>query len=225
MTKYDNVVTLAEIIKVTKATDVDLHYHDLDEGIGAEMLAYNDMGLLICGVVRIVCERPRLAFARALSLYEEPEWYLITDTPNGFTWPNNSQIGRRGFGYVPDENGDLFEIKHFGRVVIGNEVVVREYVTIDRGTIGDTIIGDGCKIDHHCHIAHNCKIGKNNSFANACSIEGSVEIGDNNTFGSNVTVLRKVKIGSGCTIGSGAVVTKDVPDGEVWVGNPARKLR
>lgn len=151
-------------------------------------------------------------------------------------WPGNHihesasisdscRIGLDGFGWVKTEDGKLIKMPHSGNVVIEKDVVVRQFVTIDRAVVGSTVIGEGTKLDHHVHIAHNAKIGKWNTFANGCSIEGSVVIGDNNTFGSHVVVQRKVKIGSRCRFGSGAVVVKDVPDGSIVVGNPGRVIR
>lgn len=160
----------------------------------------------------------RLAYAKSV----EPEWpeHIIDPSAVFFSgWIED------GFGYAREKDGSLYPMPHRGNVVIGKKVVIRKFVTIDRAVNGSTIIGDGTKIDHHCHIAHGVKIGKHNSLANGCSIEGSCEIGDFNTFGSMVVVQTKVKIGSNCIIGSGSVVTKDIPDGEVWVGNPARKLK
>lgn len=151
-------------------------------------------------------------------------------------WPENKYgenvaihgtavIGQPGFGYVRDERNQLVEMPHAGNVVIGNIVTIREFVTVDRAVKGSTIIDHGTKIDHHCHIAHGAKIGRHNTLANGCIIEGSCEIGDYNTFGAGVIVQTKVKIGSGNIIGSGSVITKDIPDNEVWVGNPAKLLR
>lgn len=134
-------------------------------------------------------------------------------------------IGDDGFGFARQEDLKLIAMPHAGGVTIEKNVVIRAFVTIDRGVIRNTFIGEGTRIDHHVHCAHNAYIGKHNTLANGCIIEGSCEIGDFNTFGAGVIVQTKVKIGSHCVIGSGSVVTKDIPDGEVWVGNPARKLR
>jgi UDP-3-O-[3-hydroxymyristoyl] glucosamine N-acyltransferase len=133
-------------------------------------------------------------------------------------------ISEDGFGFARDENKELVTMPHAGRVVIGDDVLIRAFVTVDRGVVGDTVIGNGNRIDHHCHIAHGAKIGNHNTLANGCIIEGSCEVGDYNTFGAGVIVQTKVKIGSHCKFGSGAVVTKDVEDYSVMVGNPARRL-
>lgn len=133
-------------------------------------------------------------------------------------------IGKDGFGWARSHDSTLVKVKHAGNVVIESEAEIRAFVTVDRAVTGSTIIGEGSKIDHHCHIAHNVKLGKWNTIADNTTIEGSCIVGDYNTFGSNVVVQRKVKIGNNCTFGSGAVVTKDVPDNSVMVGNPAKLL-
>lgn len=135
-----------------------------------------------------------------------------------------SMVGSDGFGYVRLEDESLLEMPHAGNVIIEKDVVIRMFVTVDRAVKGSTVIGEGTKVDHHCHLAHGCKIGKHNTFANGCIIEGSCEVGDHNTFGAGVIVQTKVKIGSHCKFGSGAVVVKDVEDNSIMVGNPARRL-
>lgn len=134
-------------------------------------------------------------------------------------------IGMDGFGWVRDGDFKLIPMPHMHGVVIENDVTIRAFVTIDRGVSRDTVIGEGTKIDHHCHIAHGAKIGKHNTLAAGCIIEGSCEIGDFNTFGAGVIVQTKVKVGNNCIFGSGCVVTKDAEDNSVMIGNPARLLR
>lgn len=134
-------------------------------------------------------------------------------------------VGVDGFGAARDTDGTLVKINHRGTVVIGENVVIRSYCTIDRGTVNDTEIGEGTCLDHGVHIAHNVKLGKYNTLAAHCIIEGSCEVGDYNTFGAGVIMQRKTKIGSNCTIGSGSIITKNFGDNCVIVGNPARLLR
>lgn len=164
----------------------------------------------------------RLEFARnSISLKPENE---ISDTAK--ISPRCS-IGRDGFGWARDGEGTLVKIHHRGGVKICDHVEVRDFVTIDRATNEGsfTEIGEGNKIDHHCHIAHNVKIGKWNTLANGCVIEGSCEVGNHNTFGTNVIMQRKTKLGNNNIVGSGAVITKDFGDNLVIIGNPARILR
>lgn len=135
-----------------------------------------------------------------------------------------SKLGNEGFGFEPDENGDLVFFPHFMGVQIGNNVRIGSYVCIDRGNLRNTIIEDGVKIDNLVHIAHNVKIGKNTLVIAGSVICGSVEIGENCFIGANSVIRQHLKIGNNVTVGMGSVVTKDIPDGETWVGNPAKKL-
>lgn len=161
----------------------------------------------------------RLKFARENKHFERQS--IIHDS--AIIHPS-ALVGYDGFGYARDENNELIKIPHAGYVKISSNVEVKAFCTIDRATLLDefTFINTGTKIDHHCHIAHNVKIGMHNTFANGCVIEGSCQVGDYNTFGTNVVVQRKVIIGDNCTFGSGTIVTKDVPDNSVMVGNPSR---
>lgn len=162
----------------------------------------------------------RLAFARS----HKEEW--PDDVIGEYTVILDTVVlGGNGFGWVRQEDGSLIKMPHRGNVVIEDNVLIRDFCTIDRAVNGSTIIGEGTKLDHHVHVAHGAKLGKHNTLANGCIIEGSCEVGDYNTFGAGVIIQTKVKVGSHCIIGSGSVVTKDVEDYSVMVGNPARLLR
>ena len=152
-------------------------------------------------------------------------------TPPKITIGNNTQIcstaklGNDGFGFEPDENGELVFFPHFGNVNIGNNVRIGSYVCIDRGNMHDTIIEDGVKIDNLVHIAHNVYVGENTMIVAGNVVCGSVTIGKNCFIGANSTIRQHLKIGDNVIIGMGSVVTKDIPDGEVWAGNPAKFLK
>lgn len=133
-------------------------------------------------------------------------------------------LGGVGFGFEKDENGDLFRFPQIGRLIIGNNVEIGSNTTIDRGALSDTRIGDFTKINNLCHIAHNNIIGKNVIIAGCVNISGSNIIEDNVLLAPNSSIRGWLKVGEGATIGMGAVVTKNVPKGETWIGNPARKL-
>lgn len=227
--------TLKQIIDTVKP---DWNYpfddRDLFEEIGADKLSFNSGGVVADGV-EIVCERPRLMFARVLRLYPLPflcygdgiaalSDLYAKNGGLGFTHGYSCIIGGPGFGYETDENGMPIRLPHLGNVVIGKNVELGSNVCIDRAVIGSTVIGDNVKIDNLVHIAHGAKIGKNTLIVAGSVIGGSCEIGENCFIGMNASIKNKVKIGNNVTIGAGAVVLKDVPDGETWVGNPARKL-
>ena len=133
-------------------------------------------------------------------------------------------LGGMGFGFEKDENGNLFRFPQIGNLFIGDYVEIGANTCIDRGALSDTVIGDYCKINNLCHIAHNNKIGKNVVITPQVTISGSTVIENEVWIAPNASIRGWLTIGEGATIGMGAVVTKDVPAGETWVGNPARKL-
>lgn len=90
---------------------------------------------------------------------------------------SGSVLGAEGFGYVPDERGQLVEIGQIGGVVLGDDVRIGAASTIDRGAIGDTRIGDGVKIDNQVQIGHNCVIGEHTVICGCVGIVGSTTIG------------------------------------------------
>lgn len=133
-------------------------------------------------------------------------------------------IGKDGFGYAREEDGTLIKMPHRGNVVIEEDVEIGIFTCIDRAVIGSTKIGKGTKIDNLVHIGHGAHIGKHCLIVAGAVIGGSSVIGDRCFIGMGAMIKNKINIGNDVTIGAGAVVLKDVPDGETWVGNPARKL-
>lgn len=133
-------------------------------------------------------------------------------------------IGGEGFGFERDENGNKFRFPQIGRVVIGDDVEIGANTCVDRGALSDTRIGDHSKINNLCHIAHNNVIGCNVTIAGCVNISGSNVIEDNVWIAPQACIRGFLCIGEGSVIGMGAIVTKNVPAGETWVGNPARKI-
>ena len=134
-------------------------------------------------------------------------------------------LGTDGLGCTRDSYGRLSVFPHLGRLIIGNDVIIGANCSIAKGSLSDTIIGEGTKINALCFIAHNCVIGKNVLITGSSMLNGSVRIGDNASIYSHVIVRDQKSVGDWSVIGMGSVVTKDVPPNEVWVGNPARFLR
>jgi UDP-3-O-[3-hydroxymyristoyl] glucosamine N-acyltransferase len=124
-----------------------------------------------------------------------------------------SVIGSAGFGVSRMRDGQLRQFPQIGGVIIEDGVTIKANVCVDRGALGDTVIGEGSRIDNLCHIAHNCKIGRNVSIVASSMIAGSVTIGDNSWIAPNASILNGIKIGKNCVVGMGSVVLSDVPDG------------
>lgn len=133
-----------------------------------------------------------------------------------------SVIGGSGFGYDKSSNENSYQfLPHFGKVIIEDDVDIGSNTCIDRGSLSDTIIRKGVKIDNLVHIAHNVDIGEN-TLVIACSmVAGSVVIGENSWIAPSVSVRNGLKIGKNCTVGFGSVLTSDIDDGATVLGAPA----
>jgi UDP-3-O-[3-hydroxymyristoyl] glucosamine N-acyltransferase len=128
----------------------------------------------------------------------------------------NAVIGGEGFGFIKGKNP-----AHHGRVVIGNDVHIGSCTCIDRGTLGDTIIGDGAMIDNLVHIAHNAVIGKRASVIANAMIAGSCEVGNDAWIAPSASVRNGLPVGANAVVGIGAVVVSQVDPGQTVMGNPA----
>ncbi|MGC6471768.1 MAG: UDP-3-O-(3-hydroxymyristoyl)glucosamine N-acyltransferase [Parvibaculales bacterium] len=135
----------------------------------------------------------------------------------------NTAIGQDGFGFAPEASGHI-KIPQLGRVIIQNDVEIGSGCTIDRGTIPDTVVGEGTKIDNLCQLAHNTTIGRHCFMASQSGMAGSSSIGDYVMIGGKVGIAGHLKVGSQVTIQGGSVVTKDLPDGAHVSGYPARDV-
>ncbi|MDX9694749.1 MAG: DapH/DapD/GlmU-related protein [Bacteroidales bacterium] len=133
-------------------------------------------------------------------------------------------IGTDGLGCERESDGTLVKFPHLGGVIIEDDVEIGASCQIAKGAISNTIIGKGAKINVGCYIAHNVKIGKNVWISAHAKIAGSTLIKDNSTIFIGASIREHSVIGEGAIIGMAAVVTKNVPAGETWIGNPARKL-
>lgn len=135
---------------------------------------------------------------------------------------SNSSIGGDGFGYERSNDGTYIRFPHFGGVLIEDGVEIGTNTSIDRGTLGDTIIGAGSMIDNQVHIAHNVQIGKNCIVIAHAMIGGSTKIGDNVWISPSAVIRNNLSIGSRSMIGMASVVVKDVEPDQTVMGAPAR---
>jgi UDP-3-O-[3-hydroxymyristoyl] glucosamine N-acyltransferase len=132
-------------------------------------------------------------------------------------------VGSDGFGYVKDR-GKVYKFPQLGRVIVEDDVEIGSNTTIDRGSLSDTVIGAGTKIDNLCQIAHNVKIGKNCIMAAQCGISGSTVIGDNVNMGGQAGIVDNVTIGDNVMIGAKSAVIGNVKSGMIVWGIPARPI-
>lgn len=133
-------------------------------------------------------------------------------------------IGAYGFGYTTVEGRHRLSAQ-LGYVELGDDVDIGACTTIDRGTYGATVIGEGTKIDNHVMVAHNCRIGRHNVICSQVGIAGSTTTGDYVVMAGQVGVRDHVNIGERVTIGAKAGVMNDIPAGSTYVGIPATPER
>ena len=152
-----------------------------------------------------------------------PGTKILNDTiiGNSCIIHSSCSIGSDGFGFAPNDDGTYKKIPQTGNVVIGNNVEIGSNSTVDRATIGSTIIKDGVKLDNQIQIAHNVEIGENTAIAAQSGIAGSTKIGKNCMIGGQVGIIGHLKIGDNVKIQAQAGVTSDVESNARITGTPA----
>ena len=134
---------------------------------------------------------------------------------------SNSVIGSDGFGFAPDKTGTYIKIPQIGNVIIKDNVSVGALTTIDRATLGSTIINEGVKLDNQVQIAHNVIIGKNTVIAAQSGIAGSSIIGENCQLGGQSGVSGHLNIGDNVKIMGKSAVTNNIKSNTTVKGSPA----
>lgn len=136
-----------------------------------------------------------------------------------------TSIGGKGLGYYKGKDGILEHIPHLGQVIVEDNVHIYPFVNIDQGTLGTTRIGKGSAIDHHVHIGHNASVGENSILVCGTVMAGGSKVLNDCFIGGNTQIRQKCIVGNRVITGMGSVVVKDIPDNEVWAGNPAVFLK
>lgn len=139
------------------------------------------------------------------------------------TLHSGARLGGDGFRFVWD--GGHRKVQHVGVCRLGSDVEIGANTTIDRGSIGDTVIGDGTKVDNLVQIGHNVQIGRHVLLVAQVGISGSTIVGDGAVLGGQVGTNPHVTIGAGARVGGRSGVTADIPAGQTVSGNPARPHR
>jgi UDP-3-O-[3-hydroxymyristoyl] glucosamine N-acyltransferase len=133
-------------------------------------------------------------------------------------------VGSDGFGYAPTPEGHR-RIPQLGGVVLEDDVELGANCTVDRGSLVDTRIGRGTKVDNLVHVAHNVDVGEDVLIVAQVGISGSTRVGDRAVLAGQAGVVGHIEIGAGARIAAQSGVTKSVPAGEEWFGYPARERR
>ncbi len=134
---------------------------------------------------------------------------------------SGAQIGVDGFGYVVQE-GRHRKIPQVGRCVLEDDVEIGANTCIDRGSVGETRIGAGTKIDNLVHIAHNVSIGRGCMIVAQVGIAGSTIVGDGVAMAGQVGIIGHLNVGDGSRIAAQSGVSHDIPAGETWFGKVMR---
>jgi UDP-3-O-[3-hydroxymyristoyl] glucosamine N-acyltransferase len=130
-------------------------------------------------------------------------------------------IGGDGFGFAPQKSGDYQKIAQIGNVVIEDDVEIGANTTVDRATMGSTIIRKGVKLDNLIQVAHNVEIGENTVIAAQTGIAGSTKLGENCMIGGQVGFAGHLHIGDGIQIGAQSGIAKDLTDASApYFGTP-----
>lgn len=130
-------------------------------------------------------------------------------------------IGGDGFGFAPQPDGSFKKVPQIGNVVIENNVEIGANTTIDRATIGSTIIKSGAKLDNLIQIAHNVEVGNSTVIAAQAGISGSTKIGKGVMIGGQVGIVGHLQIGDGAKINAQSGVSKSIEAGKAVTGSPA----
>jgi UDP-3-O-[3-hydroxymyristoyl] glucosamine N-acyltransferase len=135
------------------------------------------------------------------------------------------QIGQDGYGFLFFGPEGHLKVPQTGRVLIQNDVEIGAGTTIDRGSLRDTVIGEGTKIDNQVQIGHNVTIGRRCLLAAQIGLAGSLTIGDNVAIGAKAGLNNHIKIGDGAQIAAMSAVKDDVPANARWGGHLARPTK
>jgi len=136
-----------------------------------------------------------------------------------------ARVGQEGFGFVPTPEGRFETMPQLGRVVLGDEVEIGANATIDRGALGDTVLGAGTRIDNLVMIGHNVKAGRGCIMVSQAGISGSTELGDYVSIAGQAGLAGHLRIGSFARVGSRAGVMHDVAEKTDVLGEPAEPVR
>ncbi len=197
------------------------------DGVTIEAYAVVQDGAIIgrgswIGATAVVGAQCRLG--QDVRLHPGAVLYPYVDLGDRVVLHAGARVGREGFGFIPGPHGPT-RIPHIGRCVLESDVEIGANSCIDRGSVDDTIIGAGTKIDNLVQVAHNVRIGRMCFLASQVGIAGSTRIGDGVQLGGQVGIGGHITVGAGASLAGRAGVYGDVPPGEVWSGYPARPHR
>lgn len=156
-----------------------------------------------------------------VTLFSGAKIYFDTQIGDNCVIHSSAILGADGFGFTPNKKGEFIKIPQTGNVIIEDNVDVGAATSIDRATLGSTIIRKGVKLDNQIQIAHNVEIGKNTVIAAQTGIAGSTKIGENCLIGGQVGFAGHLTIGNNVRIQAQSGIGRNVKDNEILQGSPA----
>ena len=156
-----------------------------------------------------------------VTLYPGVKIYHGCQIGNRCTVHSGTVIGSDGFGFAPKKDGTFEKISQIGIVILEDDVEIGSNTSIDRATMGATIIKKGVKLDNLIQVAHNVEIGENTVMAAQVGIAGSTKIGRNNMIGGQVGFAGHITVGDNNGIGAQSGVPNSVGDKQRLLGSPA----
>jgi UDP-3-O-[3-hydroxymyristoyl] glucosamine N-acyltransferase len=155
-----------------------------------------------------------------VTIFAGTKIYEQTVIGNNCAIHSGSVIGADGFGFAPNPDGTFKKIPQIGNVIIEDDVDIGACTTIDRATMGSTIIRKGVKLDNQIQVGHNVEIGENTVIAAQTGVAGSTKIGKNAMIGGQVGIAGHLTIGNNVRIQAQSGVGRNVKDEEVLQGSP-----
>jgi UDP-3-O-[3-hydroxymyristoyl] glucosamine N-acyltransferase len=159
--------------------------------------------------------------ANNVTLFSGAKIYSDTQIGNNCVIHSSAILGADGFGFSPNEKGEFIKVPQTGNVIIEDNVDIGAATSIDRATLGSTIIRKGVKLDNQIQIAHNVEIGENTVIAAQTGIAGSTKIGENCMIGGQVGIAGHLSIGNNVRIQAQSGIGRNVKDNETLQGSPA----
>ena len=159
--------------------------------------------------------------ANNVTLFSGAKIYSDTQIGNNCVIHSSAILGADGFGFSPNEKGEFIKVPQTGNVIIEENVDIGAATSIDRATLGSTIIRKGVKLDNQIQIAHNVEIGKNTVIAAQTGIAGSTKIGENCMIGGQVGIAGHLSIGNNVRIQAQSGIGRNVKDNETLQGSPS----
>lgn len=136
-------------------------------------------------------------------------------------WLNpGAVVGGEGFGFAPRRGGHV-KIPQTGRSVIGDDVEIGSNSSVDRATMGETVVGEGSKLDSLVQIGHGARVGDRALMAAYAAVAGSTRVGDDVTFAGKAAAINHLKIGAGSILSAQSIAMRDLPEGARVAGSPA----